>query len=216
MTKKVAIIGLAGGWQSAPWGDPSWERWSINDGYLLFGPDRKCTRWFELHGDTPLTRARRNPDHFDRIRAMDIPVYYLHGNPPAPNAIKLDADALAAVWRDYFTWTGSYQVALALTEGFLEIAVYGAPLTGNREAVVERPCMAWWLGLAEGHGITVTVHHDDPTGLLRHPYRYALEDHEERTATYYASLALRSSLDAWLPLEAERLGFAEPMMLEDA
>ena len=222
MSKKVAIISLASGWQNAPWDDPTWERWGLNDGYLSFGPHRHCTRWFELHGDTPLTRARRLPGHFDRIREMQIPVYYLHGDPPTPTAIKLNTDALArnsnrrGVGRDYFACTNAYQIALALSEDFTHIALYGAPLETNREVVVERPCVAYWLGLAEGLGVTVSVHHDNFVGLLRHPYRYALQDEQERKAVYDLCLAARGSLDYWLPHEEERLGLVEPLAITDA
>lgn len=216
MPDKVAIVCLAPGWQDAPFNDPEWETWGLNDGYLLFGPDRPCTRWFELHGDTPLTRARRESDYFDRMREMDIPVYYLHGDPPTPAAIRLDTDALARVGRDYFACTNAYQIALALLWGFKEIAIYGSPLQTNREVVVERPCVSYWLGLAEGRGVKVTAHYEGSIGPLRHPYRYALEDAEERTATFWAALTLSHSLGYWLPQEAERLGLVAPMLLEDA
>lgn len=207
MNKKVAIVGLARGWASAPYGDPSWEIWGLNDLYLI-KPDHGASRWFELHGDTPLTRARRQPDHFEQIAALNIPVYYLQGHPPAPMAVKYPLEAAIRAGRDYFTCTNAYQIALALHEGFDAIALYGTPLQGNREAVVERPCVSWWLGLAEGRGVTVTVHHKQSVGLLCHPYRYALEDVEEREASFAESWAHASSLLAWLPAEAGRLATA--------
>ena len=208
-TPKVALVGLAPGWEAAPFGDPAWEVWSVNDGYRLFGPDRPCTRWFELHGDSSLTRARRAPDHFDRLREMEIPVYYLHGAPPAPKALRLRPDQLALVGRDYFACTVAYMIALALHEGFGEIALYGLPLLANREVVVERPCVTWWLGLAEGRGVTVTVgdHGDlNSRGLLDHPFPYALEDWDERAYTFWEAQSCYQSLADWLPAEAGRLG----------
>ncbi len=206
---KVAILGTAAGWERAPWQDAEWELWGLNDAYRLFAPDQVCTRWFELHGDTPLTRVRRPADHFDQIAKLDMPVYYLHGETPTPTAIKLDVKRLAAVGRDYFACTNAYQIALALSLGATEIALYGTPLQANREVVVERPCVAYWLGLAEGRGVKVSVHHDNSIGLMRHPYRYALEDADERELTYWACESVRQSLDWWLPREAERLGISE-------
>src|SRR3990167_8760429 len=206
---KVALLGTAPGYARAPYGDPTWEIWGLNDAYDLFGP---CTRWFELHGDTPLTRARRSLHHFDRIAALEMPVYYLHGEPPTPTAIKLDTDALARVGRDYFACTTSYQIALALQEGATDIALYGLPFAANREVVVERPCVAYWLGVAEGRGVRVSVEHDEPVGLLRHPYRYAEADIEERQASYDAAYRLFWSLARWIPTEASRL----TMLSQDA
>lgn len=204
---KVAIVGTAPGWDKAPYGDLSWEIWGLNDLYRVFPDDglSRFTRWWELHGDTPLTRARRAADHFDRIRAMHIPVYYLHGDPPTPTSIKLDTDALARVGRDYFACTNAYQVALALAEGATEIALYGTPLQTNREVVVERPCVAYWLGLAEGRGVIVSVHHENPAGLLRHPYRYAFHDWDERQASFDASNLAFWSLAEWLRREGTAL-----------
>ena len=200
---KVALVGTAPGWEEAPWGNPAWDIWGLNDAYQLFGADRHCTRWFELHGDTPLTRARRPPDHFERIAAMNIPVYYLHGDPPAPQARRFPVEEAARVGRDYFACTTAYQIALTLLEDADEIAPYGMPFQGNREVVVERPCVSWWLGLAEGRGVRVTV---PAFELLYHPFRYALEDEHERRSVYRASWHVRESLNRWLPAEAERLG----------
>ena len=203
---KVAIVGTAPGYDLAPYGDPAWEIWGLNDLYSCWdGDGPEFTRWFELHGDTPLTRSRRPTDHFDRIKAMAIPVYYLHGDPPTSMSVKLDTDALAAVGRDYFACTNAYQIALALKEGATEIMVCGSPLQANREAVVERPCVAYWLGLAEGRGVTVTVRHHNPTGLLQHPYRYALHDQQERESAYDESYRTFWSLAEWIRRESYAL-----------
>jgi hypothetical protein len=203
---KVAIIGTAPGWELAPWGDPSVEKWGLNDGYARMGEyTSECARWFELHGDTPLTRARRPSDHFDRIRAMDIPVYYFHGEPLSPTAIRLDVEPLVTQGRDYFTCTNAYQIALALSLGATEIGLYGTPLVSNREVVVERPCVSYWIGQAEARGVRVIVKHHCAVGLMAHPYRYAFEDIEDRKASYDAAYSLFWSLAQWIPREDYRL-----------
>lgn len=217
---KVAIVGAAPtGGAAIPFGEPGWEVWGLNDLYVIYcgdGPNdpKPFTAWWELHGDTPLTRDRRPENHFERVRAMNIPVYYLHGNPPTPDAIKLDTDELVPIGRDYFACTFAYQIALAMKQGATEIAMYGTPLATNREIVVERPCVAWWLGLAEGRGIKVSVHHSSPSGLMYHPYRYALEDEDERKWSMYAAIRTRDSLDSWLPREAARLGMGEEVAIK--
>lgn len=206
---KVAIVGHAQGWDAAPFEDPTWDVWGLNDGYLLY-PEGRITRWFELHGDTPLTRSRRPPDHFERLGTLGIPVYYLTGDPPCASAVKYPLEAAIAVGRDYFACTNAYQIALALHEGATEIALFGAPLQANREVVVERPCVAWWLGLAEGRGVRVTVNNGDRTiGLLQHPFRYAFDDESERLSVYGESLRVGQSLGSWLLAEASRLGLVD-------
>lgn len=204
---KVAIVGSAPGYERAPYADESWEIWGLNDMYRLWpiGQMPRFTHWFELHGDTALTRARRPEGHFAVIAALGIPVYYFHGDPPAPNAINLDVDLLVRQGRDYFANTNSYQIALALSLGATEIALYGTPLIANREVVVERPCVAYWLGLAEGRGVEVTVHHNEEVGLLAHPYRYAYYDVADRLSSFAASERLFWSLAQWIPAETSRL-----------
>jgi hypothetical protein len=137
---------------------------------------------------------------------MDVPVYYLDGAPPAPSAVKVNVEQLAAIGRDYFACTNAYQIAMALSMGATEIGLYGTPLQGNREVVVERPCVSYWIGLAEGRGVHVHVEHDRNLGLMRHPYRYALDDVKERRVVYNEAQYVKQSLEAWMESESVRLG----------
>ena len=46
--RKIAIVGSSTGNDKAPFNDPSWEIWSLNNLYTgLQG--KRFTRWFELH-----------------------------------------------------------------------------------------------------------------------------------------------------------------------
>lgn len=210
---KVALVGSASGWAQALELDPTWEVWGLNDQYLL-GPQvvARATRWFELHGDTPLTRARRPADHWDRLAAFTIPIYTLFTLPGVVTA-RVYPLADAAGIRDYFACTFAYQIALALLEGVTDLHLYGTPLTGAREALVERPCVEWWCGYAEGHGVSVQIHHAEPWGLGRQQYRYAAEDQLERRLAYSATLAHQASADFWLPREQDRLILHETDLL---
>lgn len=218
----MAIVGMAPTCGARiPFGDPEWRIAGLNDLYQIYYGDgiddpAPFTEWWELHGDTPLTRDRRPAHHFERIKAMNVPVYYLHGDPPTPNAIKLDTDGLVAYGgRDYFACTLSYQIVKAMREGATEIAMFGTPLCTNREIVVERPCVTYWLGRAEERGIKVSVHHTVENGLLRHPHRYALDDHQERTFAMEASIQAMHSIESWLPRESLRLGHPAVSLLAE-
>lgn len=203
---KVAIVGTAPYDEPVPFGEPGWEVWGLNDGYTRFPEDLPAfTAWWEIHGDTELTRARRPEGHFARVAAMGIPLYYLHGEPPNSQSVHLDVDALATVGRDYFACTMAYQMALALSMGATEIALFGIPLMGAREIVVERPCMSYWVGLAEGRGVPVRVCHTQAVGLMRYPHRYAYHDTQEREDAYWATVRLTDDTNYWLPEEARRI-----------
>ena len=70
-------------------------------------------------------------------------------------------------------------IALAVEEGFGEIGLFGVDLNLGtaRERTLERLCVLWWLGYAEGKGITVTI--PKQSDLLLHPLRYGYEYWEE-------------------------------------
>ena len=208
---KVAILGTAPGFERAFDGDYD-EYWGLNDLYtrLKRRHQRKITRWFELHGDTPLTRSRRPPDHWDELAALHLPVYTFFDLPDGILAQPFPiADDIAA-GKDYFACTFAYQIGLALSEGVTALGMYGTPLCGTpREALVERPCVEWWLGLATGRGVRVCVDHDQPIGLGRHPHRYAMDDQKERRASCdYAWTVIERGI-GWLIHETMRLAAAE-------
>jgi hypothetical protein len=53
-------------------------------------------------------------------------------------------------------------------------------LDEGRERVFERPCLEYWLGVAEGRGIRVYL--DKSCGeLLSHPFFYGVDYWEEKT-----------------------------------
>ena len=205
----VAILGMAPGFEQAFEASPPYtEYWGLNDLYLRLSPAqlKKMTRWFELHPDTPLTRARRSPDHWASVAALHVPVYRFSPQASIPSGRVFPLEQAIAAGRDYFACTMAYQIALALSEGVTRLGLYGTPLCGTlREALVERPCVEWWLGLAEGRGVEVIIAHDEMMGLGRHPYRYADQDEDERLATYEYCWQHQMHGLNWLIQETERL-----------
>lgn len=212
---KVAILGMAPGWKDAESLDSAWDIWGLNDGYRVWCPvedaplAKRFTRWFELHGNTPLTRARRQPEHWDALAALQIPVYTLYDLPGLTTMRRFPIEDVAAI-RDYFSCTFCYQIGLALLEGATHIHLYGVPLTGAREALVERPCTEWWLGYAEGKGVEVKVIHDEDYGLGKQAYRYAFNDQAERYLAYRFAYQHHDDVDRWIHYEEMRLRVHRP------
>lgn len=209
--KRVAIIGTAPGWEHAPFFEDNCELWGLNTLYTYLSPAQltRFTRWFEIHGDTPLTRSRRPEDHWTSLEAIGCPVYTLYDLPDITQVVRLDPDELvkASGGLDYFSCTMCYQVAMCIAEGAERIEVYGIELTSGREAIVERPVLEWWLGFAQGKGISVDVYarEDRPYGLFRHKFRYAFDDHDERVFARAAVEHCYQGTMSWLLAEARRL-----------
>jgi hypothetical protein len=175
--ERVAIYGAGLGKDFAPLTDPTWEVWCINlipaideDGHL------RASRWFDLH-----QRTAQTENDLTWIRNCPVPIYV----PPdledgGPNCVRYPLDSvLRRFGAVQFACTFSYQIALALLEGFDEIGLFGLELRlgTERERTVEWASVSWWLGFAAARGVKITV----PPGswLGRHPALYGFEYDEE-------------------------------------
>jgi|TARA_R110000824_G_scaffold260399_1_gene449059 hypothetical protein len=184
--QRVAITGAGRSMKDLPWNDPTWELWGINNFWNAMRDEEdrlRADRWFELH---PPTTDIQDPFDMIWLRDCPVPIYTTEPFPDNPNAVVFPVDELAANYRDYFACTFAYQIAFAIDEGFKEIAVHGLELAygTQREATVERSCVDWWLGYAEGRGIKITIPEGDH--VATHWRRYGFDYWPEaRTVEQY-------------------------------
>jgi len=186
---KVAIMGAnretAG---CAPLMDGDWEIWGCNGLWPLCLDAEKyfrADRWFELH---PLD-VQTHKELCDMIRCP-VPLYTVDYETHIPDTVRFPVERVTRFmagalnlpkdWPGYFACTFAYQIALAISEGFREIGLYGVELIQGsfREMTYEFACVSWWLGVARGMGITVTV--PDHSSLTHHPFLYGLDYHKEK------------------------------------
>ena len=209
---KVAIVGGSSGWRGVLALDSSWEVWSCNQLYRLGAGAlaSRATRWWEIHGYTPLTKARRPIDHWQKLEDLQIPIYTLFDLPGITNVRVVPVEAFATAYQDYFACTFAYQIAQALFEGVTDLRLYGVALIGDREALVEAKCVDWWLGYAEGRGVRVGNYHDSEYGLGKQPYRYAYNDQAERYLAYRFAYAHHLQTEKWMHYEEMRLRVRRP------
>ena len=115
------------------------------------------------------------------------------GEVPSPARYPL-ARVQEAGMRRYFSCTFAYQVALAVLEGFEELGLWGVQLHlgSPRERLVERRCVDYWLGYAEGRGLRVS----QDSGLAWQPHLYGYDYDGEL-------LDSRAEVRALLQVEAE-------------
>lgn len=139
MPRKIAICGFADSKRDAPWGDPSWEKWVVNDLYFHIGPwvglpngqfpPGSVNRVFEVHhllGMGP----RRNPTHEQWMRqaapSLGIPIVMQEKREEFPSSVALPRMELMECFGseafggragcDYITNSISWMIALALFE----------------------------------------------------------------------------------------------------
>jgi hypothetical protein len=126
--KKVAIIGFTPSRNEAPYTNPDFEIWALND---LFEAIPRCDRLFQIHSrqtiDTYTTRGER-ASYIERLREIKVPIYMVEAHEDIPNSVAYPLDDMVKAFGPYFTNTISYMIALAIWEGFTEIHIYGVDM----------------------------------------------------------------------------------------
>ncbi len=167
--KKLCIIGCGLSHKKAPYGDDSYEIWSLNE----FEPPRYDIM-FELH---PM--EVQNERELEFLMNCEKPVYVLSETPLVPNGIEFPLDEiLKQSWAiEYFTCTMAYQIAYAIHLGFEEIQLWGLNMDygSPREKTVESACIQYWVGIAKGKGIKVKWDENPANWRWKYGYEYFQE-----------------------------------------
>lgn len=168
--KKVAIVGFAETTRlKAPFHDQSWEIWAMNQLYRFIP---RATRWFEIHPHegphSYLADAVPGTDYAKWLAECPIPVYMVSHKPEFPTSVtypfrqmieEFGLEDIRPDARDkgYFHSSVDYMIALAISEGFQEIGVWGVDMTHDSEYGYQKPSGSFWLGVAKGRGIKLTL-----------------------------------------------------------
>lgn len=191
--KKLAIIGFAEGHiNEAPFGQDEWELWGINRLHILeSAKDKTFNRWFNLHD---LTKFHgKDQEHLEFLMQFDGPVYLRAQDIdkfPIPNAVPFPADELVKRFGGYFNNTISWLLAYAITLEPTELGLFGVDMAQDQilqaEYQQQRPSCEFFLGLASGLGITISL----PKGsdLLKATHLYGFEDADVFTEKLQARL----------------------------
>ncbi|MGI6610576.1 MAG: hypothetical protein ACOX4G_08705 [Limnochordia bacterium] len=157
--KRVAIVGGGPSRRRAPYRDPSWEIWGFSSRLYRYP---RVTRWFELHAITDLRQqlatkkpGRRSFQGYMRfMRQFNGPVYMQRTHPRIPNSVPFPMRKLRKEFGRCFTSTASYLIALAITEGYDTIGLWGIDVK-RREYLRQRPAIRYLLSVARQRGIEV-------------------------------------------------------------
>jgi hypothetical protein len=155
--KKIAIVGFARPHRDeAPYDDPSWEIWGVNDAWS-FMP--RADRWFETHSrQIHEWELRRAKGHLEFLATFAGPIYMIEHYDHIPSSVEYPlADIIEDIGRVYLTSSIAYMLALAIHEKPDDIGMWGVDMASQSEYAVQRPCCEWLIGVAEGRGIKVTL-----------------------------------------------------------
>lgn len=178
--RKLAIVGFApSSYQDAPFTNPEWEVWGLNEAYTLPGFSR-ADRWFEIHIRQEVDISTRDPNHINWLRTRrDIPIYMIRQFPDIPMAVEYPIRDIVRKYGQYLTNTISYEILLGIEEGFETIGVWGVDMAQGgvygqpSEYAEQRPSCEWALGVAQGKGIHVYI--PPASDLLKAPGLYGWE-----------------------------------------
>lgn len=194
--RKIAIVGFsASSRDDAPYDDPTWEKWGMNNLHSV-APNKTWHRWFDMHQRDyqEINNGFLSSDHLKWMKEATVPIYMLRESPEFPTSVRYPIediqDCMLSQWnfepRDlkYFHSSFSYPLALALYEGVDEIGVYGFDMIMDSEYGYQRPnCEAWILLARQQPSLSdpnkkVRVTVADKCALLKGPGLYGYEDRE--------------------------------------
>lgn len=170
-TKKVALVGHSPSTRElAPFDDPSYEIWTMNDAHGFLN-GRRADRWFEIHIEEVWREpARRTKGYFDHLRNFGGPVYMDKHYEEFPTSVPYPFEAMFAKYGPgKFGSSFGYLIALAVEEGFSEIQMYGCDLASEEEYKKQRESTAYWIGICHGKGIKFVLPQATPI-LCAQPY----------------------------------------------
>jgi hypothetical protein len=181
--KKIAICGFASSTRHLiPTDDPTWIIAGLNQ---LYRHMPRADVWYDIHLNWEQDNVD-GTDHEGWIKNCGIPVFM--SNPPAnfPTSVRYPVERLIQKHGiDYFTSTVSFMLGWAIDcidrkvadtkDNYSDytIGVFGIDLIVGTEYDVQKACVEYWLGVAEGRGIQVAL--PPQSALLKQAYRYGYE-----------------------------------------
>jgi len=167
---EVAICGFASSTRHLiPFDNDQVEIWGLNQ---LYRHISRADRWFDIHRKWDEDNVE-GTDHPGWLKDCGIPVYMVKRNPDLPTSIRFPIERMITSASDYFTSTVAYMLALAISEGFSKIHMYGIDLVVGTEYEVQKACVEFWLGVAHGKGIDLEV--PQASALLSQTHRYGYQ-----------------------------------------
>lgn len=174
LPQRILIVGSAHGWETAPFDDPSWAVWSLSRMYTGIP---RWDAWFEIHpydrlcerldGETPKPAQERQRADYHRWLSVNHgkPIFMQEVHPAVPSSVKYPLEMIKQTFpHPYFTNTVGYMLAYACAmrvahpeDGPKEIGIWGIDMATEEEYQTQRPGVEYWVGVAVGLGIRVTI-----------------------------------------------------------
>lgn len=174
--RKIAILGTAPTYQQAPFLDPTWTVWAHSSGALMFP---RVDAWFDLHcrdvwnvDDKKFCPGYRGWLQNARTRVV-MQEHYRE----VPMSLRYPREDVLAAFpndTDCFTSQTAWMIALALMQGATHLGFYGVHYDYDEtERKFQRDGAHYWIGVARGRGVKVTLAKGTP--LCKTAWLYGYE-----------------------------------------
>lgn len=178
--RKVAIVGFSANTRNlVPYNNPDFELWTMNNFYKVkdLAEATNISRVIDVHNTWEFYRDndRYDDEHLDWMRQEHpYTIYLWNPSPTFPSAKHYPLEVYMEAFPDaIYTSSIDYLMAMAIYEGVDEIWPIGIEMAHGSEYFHQRFGFYYWIGLARGRGIKVTLPRD--TSILREDL-YGLED----------------------------------------
>ena len=108
------------------------------------------------------SQNRNDSNHYDWLKNNTDAVVFMQSEyEDVPMSRRFPLDEIMAAFpgaERYFTTTVGYAIAYAIYAGYKRVEIYGVEMETNTEYAHQRPCVAYWCGVAYGRGIAVDFH----------------------------------------------------------
>jgi len=184
--EEVIILGRGNGWEDAPfyYDDDKVQTWGLNTHIM----GRPLDVVFEPHdvewwmANCMEHRPWHKPDyqylrHIDRVNEMEVPYITLKHYPEIPLSEAYPIEEIVKEFNvDYFTGGIDYMLAYAIWKKVKKIDIYGVHTVYDDEYAYQKCSLEFWIGVAIGRGIKITVH--DSHSLLKSRYQGKIHDNQ--------------------------------------
>jgi len=197
--KKIAICGFASSTRPLiPFDNPDWIVTGLNQ---LYRHIPRVDVHFDIHSYWEQDNVE-GTDHPAWIRECGIPVFMSEMYADSPTSVRYPIERLLKKHGlDYFTSTVAFELAWAIDcidrdvaaraqaaasdnnvvsaegarglYGEYELGIFGIDMIVGTEYEVQKACVEFWIGVAEGRGIKFTI--PPACALLKQQYRYGYE-----------------------------------------
>jgi hypothetical protein len=175
---KLAIVCMAPSSRAdAPYEDYSWDLWGLNEALKCDWFKRKDpSAWFQMHPKFDFCRLanRNDPKHWQWLQEEHpFPIFMQYNFRDVPSSVRYPLEEVMDLGGMYLTSTPAMMLALGILMGYKTIGIWGVEMQHESEYGYQKPCMEYWLGIANGLGIEVYL---PPNCALLRGNLYAYED----------------------------------------